>query len=115
MNVDGLKARGKRMGDLMIKIFKAYQVKSDDEFVRYIKSKRDEYDDEYNISIDKLTTSVLKKSEILQKHNKWKSMSPEKEQFIALASVAKKLKEENLKLSKSFKTSHPEKAKEKTK
>ena len=56
-------------------------------------------------------TSALNKFDILRKDNKWKSMSPEKEQIIALASVVKKLKYENLKLSKNLKTLHPGKGK----
>ena len=47
VNLDGLKERGERTYDLMINIFKAYQVASYGEFVRYIKTKRDQYDDEY--------------------------------------------------------------------
>ena len=37
VNIDGLKARGERTDDLMINLFKSYQVASDGEFVRYIK------------------------------------------------------------------------------
>ena len=50
-------------------------------------------------------TSVLNKFEILQKDNKWKPISPKQEQIIALASAVEKLKDDNINLSKSFKTS----------
>ena len=39
VNVDGLKESGERTDDLIINLFKAYQVGSDREFVRYIKTK----------------------------------------------------------------------------
>ena len=70
VNVGGLKARGDSKDDLMINLFKAYQLSSDRKLVRYIKKKRDQYDDGYNISEDKLMTSVHKKFEILRKDNK---------------------------------------------
>ena len=60
-------------------------------------------------------TSVLKRFKILRKDNKWKSMSPEQEQIIAFASVVEKIKDENLNLSKIFRTSPPGKGKGKGK
>ena len=93
VNVDGLKARDKRIYELTINLFIAYQVESDRKFVRYINTKRYQYDNGYNITTDKLMISNLNKFEILQKDNKWKSMSPEQEHIIALASVVKKLKD----------------------
>ena len=74
VNVDGLKARGERTYDLMIEIFKAYQVASGCRNFRYIKTKRYHYDDRYNITEDKVMTFSLNKFEILRKDNKWNSM-----------------------------------------
>ena len=76
VNVEGLKERGEITGDLMINLFKAYQVASDREFVRYIKTRRDQCNDGYNLSPDEIMTSALNKFEILRKDNKWNSMSP---------------------------------------
>ena len=45
VNVDGLKERCERTDNLMINLFKAYQVASDSEFFRYTKTKQDQYDD----------------------------------------------------------------------
>ena len=39
VNMDSLKERGEQMDDLKTKLFEAYQVASDGEFVRYIKTK----------------------------------------------------------------------------
>ena len=111
VKVDGLKASGEQMYDIMINLFKEYHVASDVEFVRYINIKRYQYNDGYNILPDNLITSALNKFEILRKYNKWNTMSPDQEQIVALASVVEKLKENNINLSKSFKTLPPGKAK----
>ena len=111
VNMYGLKARGERTDDLMINLFKAYQVASDGEFVRYIITKRDQYDYGYNISTDKLMTYALNKFEIPQKENKWKSRSSKQEHSVALAFVIEKLKDERIKPSKIFKTSSTGKGK----
>ena len=89
--MDGLKARGEKIYDIMINLFKEYQVASDGEFVRYINIKQDQYNDGYNTSPDKLMTSALNKFEIMRKYNKWNTMSPDQEQILALASVVEKL------------------------
>ena len=52
-------------------------------------------------------TSDLNKFDILRKNKKWNSISPEQEKIMALASVVDKIKDDNLKLSKSFKSSPP--------
>ena len=87
MNVDVLKARGEQTDDQIVNLFKEYQVVSDSQCVRYIKTKRYQYDNGYNISTDKLMTSALNKFEILQKDNKWNSISPNQDHITALASV----------------------------
>ena len=109
VNVDGLKSRGEKMDYIMINLFKSYQLASDGEFVRYINIKRDQYNDGYNVSPDKLMTSALKKFKILRNYNKWNTMSPDQEHIVALSYVVEKLKEKNLKLSKIFNTLPPEK------
>ena len=113
--MDGLKASCECIDDLMINLFKFYQVASDRELVRYIKTKQYQYDYGYNISTDRWMTFNFNKFEILWKYNKWNSMSPEQEQIIALASFVEKLKDNNLKLSKIFKTLTPRKGKIKIK
>ncbi len=62
-NKEGLVARGERTDDLLTNLFKAYLVVSDQEFVRYIKAKKDEYDDGGDIDEDKLMTLALNKIE----------------------------------------------------
>ena len=55
--------------------------------------------------------SNLNKFEIVQKENKWKPMSLEQEKIIAIASLIEKLKDNNINLSKIFKTSSSGKGK----
>ena len=78
-------------------------------------TKKDQYDDGYNISEDYLMTSALNKFEILRKYNKRNSVSPEQEQIISLASLVEKLKDDNLNLANNFNTSPPGKDKGKGK
>ena len=58
--MDGLKASCECIDDLMINLFKFYQVASDRELVRYIKTKQYQYDYGYNISTSELMTSTKK-------------------------------------------------------
>ena len=44
-NYEGLRARGERCDDIMINLFKGYMSASDSEFVRYIRAKKDRYED----------------------------------------------------------------------
>ena len=52
-------------------------------------------------------TSAVKKYNILLKDNKCNSVSPDQEQNFALTSVINKLKDDNLKLAKNFKSVPP--------
>ena len=115
VNVYGLNSRVNITDDPIINLFKAYQVAYNGEFVRYIKTKIDQYDDSYNLSTDKIMTSALNKFYIARKGNKWNFMPPEQEHIISLASVVEKLKDDNLKLSNNFKSSTPGKGKGKFK
>ena len=70
VNVDGMKTRGESTDYLMINLFKAYQVVSDTEFLRCIKSKKDQYrDSEHNLA-GQLMTLTLKRYKILTNYEK---------------------------------------------
>ena len=45
VNVEGLKERGERTDYIMTKLFKEYHVALVTEFVRYLKTKKYQYDD----------------------------------------------------------------------
>lgn len=104
MNWEGLKARGERCDDLMINLFKGYQNASDREFVRYIKQKRDAYDDGDDITVETLMTLALNKYETLTKQDLWNAKTAEQEQIVALTAELGKIKDVNLKLAQSLKS-----------
>ena len=58
--MEGLKARGKIMYYLMTNLFNAYHVSSDTEFIWYIKTKKNRYNDREEIKPEKLIEAVLK-------------------------------------------------------
>ena len=62
------------MDYLMINIFKAYQLVSDTNFVRCIKSKKDQYGDSEHNLVGQLMTLALKKYKISTDTEKWNSM-----------------------------------------
>ena len=99
----------------MINLFNAYQGASDGKFVSYIKKNRDQYDDGHNITKDELMTSKLIKYDITCKDKNWNSVYPEQEQTVALTYVIEKLKDDNLKLYKNFKSAPPRNHKRKGK
>jgi hypothetical protein len=60
-------AHGERCDDIMINLFKGYMAASDSEFIWYIKTKKDAYDDGGNLTSDALMTLALNKYEMLKK------------------------------------------------
>jgi hypothetical protein len=86
----------------MINLFKGYQSASDREFVRYIKQKRDAYDDGGDIQPEALMTLALNKYETLLKQDMWNAKSQEQEQIVALTAELGKIKDVNLQLAQSL-------------
>ena len=103
MNYKGLTSHGKSCDDLMINLFKGYQSASNNEFVRYIKQKKDSYNDGKDIEPEQLMMLVLNKYKILKKQNSWNAKSPEEEQIVALSAELQKIKDANLKLIRVIK------------
>lgn len=100
-NYEGLRARGERCDDIMINLFKGYESASDSEFVRYIRAKKDKYEDGDDMEPEQLMTFALNKYESLVKNGRWNAKSVEQEQIVALSAELKQLKDTNLKLAKS--------------
>ena len=100
-NYEGLRARGERCDDIMINLFKGYESASDSEFVRYIRAKKDKYEDGDDMEPEQLMTFALNKYESLVKNGRWNAKSVEQEQIIALSAELKQLKDTNLKLARS--------------
>jgi hypothetical protein len=74
------------------------------DFVRYMRNKKDAYDDGEYFSVEQLLTMSLIKFQILKDSGKWNSLSPEQEQIVALTSEVTTLKDHNLKLANQSKT-----------
>ena len=96
----GLQVRGGVTHDLLTNLWKAYTNVSDNEFVQYIKRKKDAYDDGTEITEDSLMTDAENKYKTLLIENKWNSLSPEQTQIVALASQVHKLQNDKLKFNK---------------
>jgi hypothetical protein len=104
VNYEGLKARGERCDDLMINLFKGYECASDREFVRYMKTKKDAYNDGADLEPEQLMTLALNKYEDLVKDGQWNAKSAEQEQIVALTAKLDKLQDTNLKLAKTLRS-----------
>jgi hypothetical protein len=98
--VAGLRARGESTDELVVNLFKAYRVVGDSEFSRYMKNKRDAYDDGEDVQPDPLMSVALAKSQSLIESGVWSMMSPDQERLVALLSEVNMLKDRKLKLSK---------------
>jgi hypothetical protein len=103
VNRDGLTARGGSIDNMTINLFKAYLCVTDRDFVRYMRNKKDSYDDVEDFTVEQLITMSLIKFQILKDSGKWNSLSPEQEQILALTSDVTHLKDHNLKLSNNAK------------
>jgi hypothetical protein len=75
-------------------------VVGDSEFSRYMKNKRDAYDDGGGVQPDPLMSVALAKSQSLIESGVWNMMSPDQERLVALLSEANMLNDRKLKLSK---------------
>lgn len=105
VNCEGLAARNESNDDLMIHLFRGYMQAMDQEFVQYIKLKKNDYDEGADIDPDRLMELALNKYENLVTEGRWRALSPSEEKLEALNATVDKLKDENLRLSKSLKAS----------
>jgi hypothetical protein len=87
--VTGLKnallARGHIVEDeLLLNLFDAYTVASDQDFVRYIQHKQDSFDDGMLVTVDQLMTSALTKYDTRVEKKAWNSLDNQGERIVAL-------------------------------
>jgi hypothetical protein len=75
-------------------------VVGDSEFSRYMKNKRDAYDDGEDVQPDPLMSVALAKSQSLIESGVWNMISPDQERLVALLSEVNMLKDRKLKLYK---------------
>jgi hypothetical protein len=103
INRAGLQARGEKTDDLIINLFKAYLNVADQNFVEYMKKKKDDYDEgTTTLEPETLMTHALNKYHILVQEHKWKAMSPQDEQLVALKAQYEQLRDANLRLARSI-------------
>eukprot|EP00957_Ditylum_brightwellii_P156627 11921063-Ditylum_brightwellii.AAC.1 len=91
----------------MTNIYKACLVAYKSNCVGYIRTKKDAYNRNTYITIDTLMSQAKMNYEILKQQGTWNETSPEQEKIVALTPTAKKLKDENLKLSQQVKSGGP--------
>jgi hypothetical protein len=102
VNLEGLRARGEENNDIMVNLFDGYLMAGDRHFVDYIQVKKDQYEEGADIDADKLLQLALNKYENLVTEGRWKALTPEQEQLMALSATVDHLKDENLRLSQSL-------------
>jgi hypothetical protein len=96
--VTGLKnallARGHVVEDeLLLNLFDAYSVVSDQDFVRYIQHKQDNFDDGALVTVDQLMTSALTKYDTRVEKKAWNSLDNQGERIVALEAELAKAKQ----------------------
>ena len=76
LDVEGLKARGKRNDYTTTNLFKVYQFEPAKNFVRYVKTKKDYYENREDITSEKIMTAGINNYEALLTSRKWNTMLP---------------------------------------
>jgi hypothetical protein len=89
--LDSLASRGETTQDLLSNLFKGYEAASDDQFVKYILKKQDDYDEGSDITPDKLMLLAAQKYRTLVQAGKWNAPDEKMQKIIALEATIKKL------------------------
>lgn len=90
-----LLARGERVDDLLISLFKGYKAASDEEFREYIKRRREDYDDGTPMTAEQLMVKAENKYLDKVRNGTWNAESEDHKDLVALKALA----DRNLKLS----------------
>ena len=90
--VYSLAARGEETQDLLVNLFKAYAVASDQSFKIYINDHQNRYDDGEELTTDELMLKAENKYKALVERNQWNLKSKEEEQIVALNAELKEFK-----------------------
>jgi hypothetical protein len=105
-----LKSRGATTHDLLANLFKAYKAVSDKQFVKYIDSKKNDYDEGKDITSNQLMLLAANRYKTMKQDQEWNAPSQEQEQIIALQAEVKRLK-----VSKANKSEHNKESETETK
>ena len=79
-----LGARGESTNDLLVYIFKGYQMAQDEDFAQFIKRKKDAYDEGANTMVASLMDAAENKYKTRLLTREWSTPTKEQEQMIAL-------------------------------
>ena len=104
--VEGLKARGESVDDLMMLLFKGYKAASDSKFIEYISTKEERYLDDIKgdtLDWEQLMQLSLNKFTMRRDNGEWGAPTEEQTQLTALSSEVTKLKENNKQLFNTLK------------
>jgi hypothetical protein len=90
--VISLEARGEFTNDLLVNVFKGYQMAQDKDFAQFIKRKKDAYDEGANINVASLMDAAENKYKTRILAGEWSAPTKEQEQIIALTAQVDKLR-----------------------
>jgi len=99
---NSLASRGEVTQDLLVNLFKAYQVVPDREFSNYINRYQDKYDDGEDVPPETLMLRAENKYKSLLERDSWNAQSSEEKKIVALTAQIEDLKKVKLQLAKKY-------------
>jgi hypothetical protein len=89
--VIALEARGETTTDLLVNVFKGYEVAQDADFLDFVKQKKDAYDKGADITVTNLMDAAENKFKTRVLLKAWSAPTKEKEQILALTAQVNQL------------------------
>ena len=89
--VIALEARGETTSDLLVNVFKGYEVAQDSEFADFIKRKKDAYDEGADLTVPSLMDAAENKFKTRVLLQAWSAPTKEQEQILALTAQVSQL------------------------
>ena len=90
--VISLEARGESTNDLLVNVFKGYQMAHDEDFAQFIKRKKDAYNEGADITVASLMDAAENKYKTWLLTGEWSASTQEQEQILALTAQVDKLR-----------------------
>ena len=79
-----LRNRGEQSQDILVNIFKSYEMVPDQIFHNWLIRKKENYEEGSDLDVDTLMLDALNRCQSLKMEGKWQTVSPENKQIIAL-------------------------------
>lgn len=96
-----LESHGHKSDDLLVNLFKGYMTTTDHEFVKYIRLKKDLYDEGGDVNVDSLMTAAETKYKAMVQEKTWNAPTQDGEQIVALKAQVDQLKKDLHKKAKT--------------